>query len=543
MRLYRSFLLAAGLGLASLAPAFAQSGPANVARLSYVGGNVAVQQAGSQNNVAAALNAPVLAGDSISTGSDGRAEAQFDGISMLRVDHDSQVRFARVDPGNSVVQLAQGTVNLDLLNGADGSQQIDTPSVSIRGDVSGRYRVTVTGNGDTLITVRSGRADVLFPQGTQVLSFGPTLLVSGPASNPTYRYIDAVAYDAFDSFNQDRDNQWDTRLSNDDYAYDTIDGDDLNSYGQWVWVPNYGRVWSPYAAAGWAPYRYGQWAWEPGFGWVWVSSDPWGWAPYHYGRWFYAANHGWCWYPPAPHPIWAPALVAFFSFGSPGFNISIGFGNIGWVPLAPWETYHPWWGHSGFSPRIVNITNVNVYNYYANGRHGGFTAVDARSWQHGDFHHTVAVNETQLHNARGFAGALPIAPTANNLRFANHPLAPSLAVRHFNTNEHFATNYVHTAVQTPAPLHPVNAWDRFNQSRGTNASSTYHATTTTNTYHPQVNTYHPAVNTYHAPAKTYHAPSSPPVHNSGGSGSSGGSGGNHGNGGGHPHDPHSPAPH
>ena len=91
--------------------------------------------------------------------------------------------------------------------------------------------------------------------------------------------------------------------------------------------------------------------WEPYYGWTWVDNEPWGWAPFHYGNWFYAADYGWAWYPGAyavarPY-VYRPALVAFFSFGGGGGNFSVGFGNVGWVPIAPYEPFHPWWGNGG----------------------------------------------------------------------------------------------------------------------------------------------------------------------------------------------------
>ena len=42
---------------------------------------------------------------------------------------------------------------------------------------------------------------------------------------------------------------------------------------------------------------------------------------------------------------WSPALVGFFGFGGGvGVGVGFGFGGIGWVPLAPFEVFHPWWG-------------------------------------------------------------------------------------------------------------------------------------------------------------------------------------------------------
>ncbi len=55
-------------------------------------------------------------------------------------------------------------------------------------------------------------------------------------------------------------------------------------------------------------------------------------------------NH-WAWYPPAPghvrSPRWSPALVGFIGFNIGAVSVGVGFGNIGWVPLAPHEAFHP----------------------------------------------------------------------------------------------------------------------------------------------------------------------------------------------------------
>ena len=61
---------------------------------------------------------------------------------------------------------------------------------------------------------------------------------------------------------------------------------DLDTYGQWSEVPDYGWCWTPQVDAGWVPYSAGYWGYEPYWGWTWISAEPWGWAPYHYGRWF-----------------------------------------------------------------------------------------------------------------------------------------------------------------------------------------------------------------------------------------------------------------
>jgi len=103
---------------------------------------------------------------------------------------------------------------------------------------------------------------------------------------------------------------------------DNLYYDQLDPYGDWYFVADYGWCWSPgYVSAGWRPYTVGYWAYSD-WGWVWVSEDPWGSWPYHYGRWARDASYGWIW---VPGDIWAPAWVSW-RYGS---------GWVGWAPLPP----------------------------------------------------------------------------------------------------------------------------------------------------------------------------------------------------------------
>src|SRR5205814_10383503 len=113
--------------------------------------------------------------------------------------------------------------------------------------------------------------------------------------------------------------------------------DDLDEFGAWRVVPEYGPVWAPRVRAGWAPYRFGHWAWVEPWGWTWIDEAPWGFAPFHYGRWAYTGG-GWVWVPGTVvvRPIYAPALVAFV--GGPGWRIGMDVGSpVGWFPLGPRE--------------------------------------------------------------------------------------------------------------------------------------------------------------------------------------------------------------
>ncbi|MDB5092579.1 MAG: hypothetical protein JWO85_680 [Candidatus Eremiobacteraeota bacterium] len=434
----RSVLLATAVALVlpfvvpNLALAQADDGAGvGVARISLIAGSVAVQRGDAATPSAAVINAPVLGGDYLTTGDDSRAEVQMDGSTIVRLGSNVQMRFTRLGGDARAIQVAEGTVELRLTRGTDGRADIDTPSITVRPRLSGSYRVSVTGDGRTLVTVRSGDAVIVTPQGDRALSVGSTLVAQGPASNPSITSQAVVALDDFDRFNEDRDARNERALADEQYVSRDIAGaDDLPSYGRWAPDSTYGQVWVPSnVAPDWAPYRDGRWVWEDGFGWTWIGYEPWGWAPYHYGAWYRSPVYGWCWYPP-PHRryvSWRPGVVAFFSFGG---------GSIGWVPLAPYEPWHPWWGRDWHgSPTIVNNTTI-VNNFsgnedvirrtYKNAQYG-VTTVPGKRFLLGRFERPTVMKPSELRNVQIVRGALPIVPTAQNLRYSDRPVAPRLA--------------------------------------------------------------------------------------------------------------------
>ncbi|MGA2396327.1 MAG: FecR domain-containing protein, partial [Candidatus Lustribacter sp.] len=148
--------------------------PSSVARIDALGGDVAIVRGDENATLAAAPNAPILDGDYITTGPDGRAEVGFDGRSALRIGANVQLRLVTVHPANREIQLAAGTVELRLFGDTDGRSAIDTPSVSVVPRTAGSFRVAVDGNGETAVTVRAGSVDVETPQGERSLELGTT---------------------------------------------------------------------------------------------------------------------------------------------------------------------------------------------------------------------------------------------------------------------------------------------------------------------------------------------------------------------------------
>jgi hypothetical protein len=150
----------------------------------------------------------------------------------------------------------------------------------------------------------------------------------------------------YNNQNNNQDNQSD---------YDEYNVDDLNQYGEWEDVNQYGRVWRPEVVNNWQPFTNGHWTYD-GNDWVWVSYEPFGWIVYHYGSWDFTPEYGWFWIP--ARDAWSPARVQWIDYGD----------NIGWAPMRahnrnwsePWENnnVHPW---MVVRTEDFNRENINSY--------------------------------------------------------------------------------------------------------------------------------------------------------------------------------------
>jgi len=402
-----------------------------VARISVLNGDVSVRRGDSGDVVAAALNAPLMADDRVLTASSARAEVQLDSANLIRIGANSEVRFSALDLRNSQLQIAAGTVTFRVLRPSQAQIELDTPSVAVRPLRQGIYRITVRDDGTSEVTVRLGEAEIDSQRGGERLQAGQTMNARGPASDPEFQIVQANPPDSWDRFNDDRDRYLERSQSYQRVSPDIYGAEDLDQYGQWSNDPTYGTVWTPNVAPGWAPYQSGRWVWEDFYGWTWVSYDPWGWAPYHYGRWFNGPV-GWSWYPGPIHSryFWSPAYVGFFGWGGGGLSVGFGFGGVGWVPLAPFEIFHPWWGggfYGGFRNGFYGnhttiVNNINVANVYRNARvAGGVTGVNAGEF--GRSARFTSLNQSQIQQAGLVHGVLPVSPDRSSLRMSDRSVS------------------------------------------------------------------------------------------------------------------------
>src|SRR5207249_3515851 len=175
-----------------------------VARISLMNGEVTTQRGDSGDWVAATVNAPVVNGDRVATAVNSRAEMQLDYAHILRLSERSTVQVAELTNNRIQVQVASGLVSYVVFQGSQANSEIDTPNVEVRPMGEGVYRIAVNGDGETLVTVRRGEAQVSTPQGSTTVHQGQTITAQGLAGDLQYRIDPAQASDEWDSFNDQR---------------------------------------------------------------------------------------------------------------------------------------------------------------------------------------------------------------------------------------------------------------------------------------------------------------------------------------------------
>ncbi|MGB6402982.1 MAG: DUF6600 domain-containing protein [Candidatus Sulfotelmatobacter sp.] len=434
-----------------------------VGRVSMIHGDVSTQRGDSGTWSAAVLNQPVMNGDKVSTGAGGRAEVQLDYANILRLGSNAQANIANFTHKYIQIQVAQGLANYSVFGESEAEPEIDTPNVAVHpAHVDGVFRIEVRPEGDSIIIVRKGQAQISTPQGIADIKQGDMATVRGSGADAKYKITPAPERDDWDRWNSERDHMIHQAASwrNTNKYY--VGSEDLDSNGTWENAPDYGQVWVPNEPDGWAPYQNGDWTWEPYYGWTWVGYEPWGWAPYHYGRWMWYGN-SWAWWPGPVwgpgfyRPFWSPAYVSFFGFGG-GWGLGFGFGwggwgGFGWLPLGPGDRFFPWWGGYGGRFGVVGVNRFGTLNRFGgiaplhagtqfsnvahiNDPHIGGALSTVAAGKFGAGRTTaVAATRAQLSGARMMTGNMPVVPTRASLSASGRAAAPSTI--HNSASQHF----------------------------------------------------------------------------------------------------------
>ncbi len=388
----------------------------SVARVSYLDGDVSYARGDDPDQWQGIdQNVPMATGDRVYTGG-GKTELQLESGAAIRLGSGTDFTALNLTDDTSQFAVNAGVSFFSIPRLEEGELfEVDTPNAAVTLERAGRYRVDVDEAGATRVTVRQGRATIAAGGGQLALSDGESLVIDG-IDTPRYEVVAPLGPDRWDAWVDGRELRA-TRATSVAYVSPGVVGvADLDEYGSWESLPEYGRVWRPRSVdPGWAPYRVGRWYWQDPWGWTWVSSEPWGWAPYHYGRWVLAASQ-WYWVPAAPavRVRYAPALVAFVGASpSAGASVSFGPGMIGWFPLAPRDPLVPWWGRG----RAVNVTNVTNVTYV---NRTEVTVVNQSTFVSGALVSSAIVREQstvrQAAQAPVVTGPVPVTPTVSSTR-------------------------------------------------------------------------------------------------------------------------------
>lgn len=333
-----------------------------IPRISYVDGDVSLQERGSTGWTTVDVNLPIQIGDRLVLDQNGLIEIEIDDGSFLRVNQFSEFMFQKLEKDRIVIELVRGEVIARTTDAADYVLLTAAGDVVLRSE--GLYRINARDDRSVELIVRSGKARFVNDKLDKKLGRNERIVVYGLSDQFVMGGGDR--FDDFDNWSDRRDSRYASASESYRYIPRTVytGAADLDLYGRWVFVADYGHCWIPTVYySGWAPYRSGYWRYSPIWGYTWISYDPWGWLPYHYGSWAFTGPFGW---------VWVPGSSWGCSWWAPG-RVHWGFWNgyVGWVPCGPGDYYYGYWrnGHD----HNVYVNNVVVNNYYGseNTRHNG----------------------------------------------------------------------------------------------------------------------------------------------------------------------------
>jgi len=339
-----------------------------------VGLNRSLDQSQSAQWVEATANTPISVGDRVITRDNSRTDIAFTGRNFATLQANTSLDVLELSNQKNQLALREGSALFDVGSLPSGELfEVATPCGAVDVKQAGLYQVAIDDQGNAVANTLNGVAEVVRQNGSSEIQKGESLTLScqsgqdavlsridrgqaGALVDSYYRYRYPKRYDGryvnYDTYLADP-YYYDPYNRNNSYRYvsEYIPGvEDLDDYGNWQYVSDYGYCWHPYAETAWAPYQSGYWGMDYPFGLTWVSNEPWGYAPYHYGRWTYASNE-WFWVPEtvSTYPAYSPALVAF---------IPVSQSTVAWVALGPGDPYTPFYYDPNWQAVYLNRTPV-----------------------------------------------------------------------------------------------------------------------------------------------------------------------------------------
>ena len=378
--------------------------------------------------VAVVRDAPFGTEDTFFSGNRGMAELVAPNGTWIRVGNSTQIQFIALDPDLSEMDVAAGVARV----------YNKSPSAVIKTTSPFGYVLAYPGAvfdfyvGEDSVEVVPVKGTVSFVHTStnaryDVTAGAPSIL----ANQDQVSSGDGSVDPDWDRWNAVREGVWArnarARGRSVEYLPPSLQGEAyaLEENGRWESVPYEGSprwFWRPTrVAVGWSPFTVGRWT-EWGGDQCWIPGEPFGYVTHHYGNWIYVRN-AWYWAPPvASVRVGLPLLnVGFFWYPGRVSWIHSG-GNVGWVPLAPRETYYSRrnWG----GPHLVVVNNANIARININVRYYAYAD------------HAVIVPQNNLYRVNNYRDVrvpnLNVTTIINNYRAA--PVLSNAVISNYSTN-------------------------------------------------------------------------------------------------------------
>lgn len=429
-------LAAAAMFMLSLPPSRAlaeqdweENGTVQVARISYIEGQLERYDPETDEWVATVADAPVGLNDQLYAGAGTRAEILMPNDTLLRIGSGTQVQIVSLNDQLTEIDLTSGIAR--FYNNSDTAQIIAAmPYGHVSAPAGAVFDLSV-GQGSVQVNAVRGSVDFFHEASgaRKMVIAGSTAVVADAMGVSTAaRTMDR----AWVNWNREQESLWADRghRSGESVTYlpEPLHRDAyvLDAHGTWQSVyyeGAYYRFWRPlHVDVHWSPFTVGTWTVWRGDR-VWIPHEPFGYVTHHYGNWIYTRGY-WYWAPPVNHVMvnaglpllhigfgWYPGRVAWISAGV----------QVGWIPLAPYEPYychHPW-------GRRAIVVAKDAYPYHRS------------SHQYEHRRHTVMVNQDRVfrHENRRHANIKPQPsrpglrpspprPPVNRIRPDTHAYAP-----------------------------------------------------------------------------------------------------------------------
>jgi hypothetical protein len=421
------------LSLAADAPAMV------VGRIFYIEGDLLRYVPAEKDWVAVVKDAPFGIEDTLFSGSRGMAELIVPNGAWVRIGDSTQIQVITLDTDLAEMDVASGVARF-YNKGSNTVIRATSPFGYVLADPGTVFDFYVGENSVEVVAVKGTVSFVHLATETKydVAAGSPSILADQQQVSSGEGTVDSD----WDRWNRVRENFWAAKarvrgrsveylppsLQNEAYA--------LEENGRWESVPYEGTsrwFWRPVkVTAGWSPFTVGRWTDWYGDQ-TWIPAEPFGYVTHHYGNWVYMGNY-WYWAPPVVSVrVGLPLLdVGFYWY--PGRVSWIHSGTyVGWVPLAPRETYYSY--HNWGGPHVVVVNNVNITQININVRNYAY------------INRAIVVNQNNFYGVNNYTNVrvtnINNTTIINNYRAA--PVVNNTVINNFTTNRQ-RYNYTDVAV-------------------------------------------------------------------------------------------------